>query len=168
MLTSCRRAAAAFSAFLQRVLVRVLGGQLAGLGRLGVLAAAAEELPDVADEAVVVLAVLLVDTLADGRLQRFVSVVGLHAGRRELNAQGVDQVALLAEVLAQLAQREVVAHALVGQVLQRRPEAVVEQVAVEDPVVGEDPRLGDLVRRGHLLRDQHRPAWRGRSCSERR
>ena len=41
-----------------------------------------------------------------------------------------------------------------GQVLQRRPERVVEDRPAQDPVVLDQPGIVDLVRRGHVVGDQ--------------
>ena len=41
-----------------------------------------------------------------------------------------------------------------GQVVERRPERVVEDRAAQDPVVLDQPGVVDLVRRRHVVRDQ--------------
>ena len=65
----------------KRVLLRVLSGELAGLGRFRVLPAAAEKVPDVVTQTLSVFLVLLVDARADRGFESFVPVFGLHACR---------------------------------------------------------------------------------------
>jgi hypothetical protein len=56
--------------------------------------------------------VVFVDAVRNGCFKRLVTIVGLKARRRKLDTKCLNQVALLAQILSQLAQRKVVSHAL--------------------------------------------------------
>src|SRR5688572_21445004 len=151
---SCRSAAAAFSAFSTAYWWASLAASSRALAASGSCPPPPKKSPMSENQPSVFSADSFPDALLDGTLERAVAVLGLVARDRKLDAQRLHEVALLPKVLAQLAQREVVADAPVREVVQRGAETVVQQVAVDDPVVGDDPRLGNLVRRRHGLGDQ--------------